>query len=285
MTSKKTLCVAGKNRIAVESLRLLIDSDLFEVMACPNGSDAGIDTWQPSFLKAARTLGVPVIGLDDATQIEGLVFLSLEFDKLVKTGKFKQARLLNVHFSLLPAYKGCFTSIWPLYYGEKETGVTLHEIDDGIDTGPIIDQQKIPLDADMTARQLYERYQDAGLEVVSRNLASIARGDYSAFGQKAEGSSYFSRKSLQEVGAEINFRASAEQVKNTIRSMYFPEYQTATFGQYRIASCKILNVRSCMAPGTVLADHDDTMTVATVDFDVLLTKYMGQTGTHTERKH
>ena len=55
---------------------------------------------------------------------------------------FLNARLYNIHFSYLPAYKGMFTSALPIKNGEVDSGVTLHKIESGIDTGDIIDQIK-----------------------------------------------------------------------------------------------------------------------------------------------
>lgn len=73
---------------------------------------------------------------------DDLIFISLEFDKIVNPDLFKDARLYNIHFSLLPSYKGMYTSAIPILNGEEMVGVTFHEIDKGIDTGNIIAQKK-----------------------------------------------------------------------------------------------------------------------------------------------
>ena len=69
-----------------------------------------------------------------------IFFISLEFDKIINTSLFKTTNLFNIHFSLLPRYKGMYTSILPILNGDKISGVTLHKIDRGIDTGDIIDK-------------------------------------------------------------------------------------------------------------------------------------------------
>ncbi len=203
-----------------------------------------------------------------------MIFLSLEFDKLIKTSLFASKILLNMHFSLLPAYKGCFTSIWPLYFGEERTGVTLHYIDDGIDTGDILDQREIKITPEMTARELYEAYQDAGRDLAIENIKALLDGFLKPRrSQLAEGSSYFSRDSLSRLGLEIVSRATAEQVRNQVRSLFFPEYQTATLGGESISRCVITDVRSTRLPGTIIGADRTTIEMATVDFNVLLTKW------------
>ena len=107
----KPICIAGKNRIAVEALEFLYSFNSFALHICPSRSDSGDDTWQPSLRNAATKLGVSEIPLDNCYEIQDLLFLSLEFDRIIKPCRFNNALLVNLHFSLLPAYKGCFTSI------------------------------------------------------------------------------------------------------------------------------------------------------------------------------
>jgi len=103
------LILAGKTRLAVECLFYVIDQKIAsprEITAIPVASDQGIDTWQPSFRKAAISRGVPVVPVEHAKQLDG-IFISLEYDKIVRSNEFRSRLMLNVHFSALPAYKGC----------------------------------------------------------------------------------------------------------------------------------------------------------------------------------
>lgn len=279
MTPKKKLCIAGKNRIAVEVLNLAVDSELFDLFACPVRSDQGVDTWQPSLLRAARSHQINAVPLSEIYEVDDIIFLSLEFDRIIDVSRFRNAVLLNVHFSLLPAYKGCFTSIWPIYYGEVKTGVTLHAIDHGIDTGPILDQIVLPIGGETDARQLYELYQDAGLRIVERNLCCMANKVLTATAQPAERSTYFARSSLSRLNQEIDFSATAYQIQTFVRALFFPEYQTATCFGVRIQKCNILDSRSLCKPGAILVDDDDRFRVSTVDFDVDLIKFRSRSNT------
>lgn len=138
------ICIAGKNDIAVSALNYLID-DLNipqnDICVICNKTESGIDGWQKSLYKAAIDKGIFVVALSQVYEINDLLFLSLEFDQIVNPKKFQTKKLYNIHFSNLPSYKGMYTSVMPLINGENMCGVTLHKIDDGIDTGDIIAQK------------------------------------------------------------------------------------------------------------------------------------------------
>jgi methionyl-tRNA formyltransferase len=273
MIEKKVICIAGKNRIAVNALKCFKFIDSVDIFICPVDGDNGINGWQPSLRAAASKDNIPTLSLNNAYQQQNLTFLSLEFDKILVVEKFRPGTfLLNTHFSLLPAYKGCFTSIWPIYYGEEKTGVTLHEIDNGIDTGPIIDQEEVKIEPDTTSRQLYEELQDAALNLLQRNVHLIVENKYSSRPQSSDSSSYYSRKSLSKIPVEIDCNATAWQIKNKVNAFYFPEYQTATFIGYNIKACTITANRSIQKPGYIISEDIDSISIATIDFDVILYK-------------
>ena len=107
---KLTICIAGKNDIAVNGLRLL-HSQYKEHNICflPNPVDDGF-SWLAAFAEKSRQeLGVREQTLENLYHIKNLLFLSLEYSKIVKTTKFLTKKLFNIHFSLLPKYKGMYT--------------------------------------------------------------------------------------------------------------------------------------------------------------------------------
>ncbi|MGB8507139.1 MAG: methionyl-tRNA formyltransferase [Pyrinomonadaceae bacterium] len=80
---------------------------------------------------------------------------------------------LNVHFSLLPKYRGAAPVNWAIARGERETGVTTMRIDEGLDTGPLLLQRATPIGEDETAPQLLERLSLMGAELLSETLARL----------------------------------------------------------------------------------------------------------------
>jgi len=84
---------------------------------------------------------------------------------------------INYHPSLLPKYRGGSAMNWAIISGEKETGVTIHQIDEGMDTGPIIIQEKVPIDADDTLKSLYfKKLYPLGIRMVADAVRLIREG-------------------------------------------------------------------------------------------------------------
>ncbi len=86
-------------------------------------------------------------------------------------------RVVNIHPSLLPAFPGLESWKQALDYGVKFTGCTVHFIDQGVDTGPIIAQRTVPVLTDDTAESLHQRIQRAEWELYPEAVAALARGE------------------------------------------------------------------------------------------------------------
>jgi len=98
-----------------------------------------------------------------------------------------EGRVVNIHPSLLPSFPGLAAWKQALDYGVKVTGCTVHYVDQGVDTGPIIGQRTVPvLDGD-TPERLHERIQTAERELYPAAVAAIARGEVRVRGRLTEG--------------------------------------------------------------------------------------------------
>ncbi len=93
-------------------------------------------------------------------------------------------RVVNIHPSLLPAFPGLEAWKQALEYGVKFTGCTVHFVDPGIDTGPIIAQQTIPILFGDTAEKLRARIQEAEWKLYSEVIGGLARGEISVQGRQ-----------------------------------------------------------------------------------------------------
>jgi phosphoribosylglycinamide formyltransferase-1 len=95
-----------------------------------------------------------------------------------------EGRIINIHPSLLPSFPGLEAWKQALDYGVKVTGCSVHFVDAGVDSGPIIAQQTVPvLDSD-TAESLHHRIQIAEHELYPKCIAAIARGEVSVQGRR-----------------------------------------------------------------------------------------------------
>jgi methionyl-tRNA formyltransferase len=82
----------------------------------------------------------------------------------------------GLHASLLPDYSGGAPLVWAMINGETKTGITMFQMDDGIDSGPIVGWAEEPIHADDTIATLYARIEERGLEVLAQSLPALADG-------------------------------------------------------------------------------------------------------------
>ena len=271
-----TVCIAGKNEIAVNALHHLIASAAsdrsIDLCVLANRTDDGQTSWQPSLRRHAILAGVPEVSLDQLYSIQDLVFLSLEFDRLVRPDRFASRELFNIHFSALPKYKGMYTSIMPILMGETESGVTLHKIDRGIDTGDIIDQMRFPIERDDTGRDLYQKYLDQSFVLLQNNLSAVLSGEYQAASQDRFGGSYFSKQAIDFSNIQLDLNKTACEIHNQVRAFTFRDYQLPYFFGSPVCKSEVLNEKTTQKPGTVLSEDERCFEIATVDYRLRLTK-------------
>lgn len=263
------LVLAGKNNIAVNALGYIIEKYGKDFLVVCNQTDDGNHGWQRSLKKTALEKGIKEITLEEAYE-KASIFISLEFDKIVRPERFKEASAFNIHFSLLPKYKGMYTSIWPLLNGEAVTGVTLHEIDSGIDTGSIIDQFEIAISEHDRARDLYRKYLSSSYELFKSRFYEIVSGQIYSKPQQKIASTYYSKKSIDFSTLEIDLNQTAHTVARQIYAFSFREYQLPRVMGEKIVEVDILDTRSIYKPGSLIRKGADFFDMATIDFDVRL---------------
>ena len=268
-----TVCIAGKNKIATHAAAQLLSlqktADI-KLVCCVNQTDTGVDTWQPSLLRFARMYQVPVLTLEELYTVQDLIFLSLEFDKIIKPSLFKTKRLYNIHFSNLPSYKGVYTSIMPILNGEHTAGVTLHEIDPGIDTGNIISQRLFPIAETTSGRELYDLYLQNSIQLYDDNISAIMEGRITATVQAVAGSSYYSKKTIDFANISIDTNKTAWEIHNQIRAFSFRDYQLPIVGGNKIYRSVILREKSVRKPGAILFQDDQKLVIASIDYNLEL---------------
>jgi len=273
MLLKETICIAGKNSIAVAGLDYCLKKHSNKtILFLPHKLDLGVDSWQPSFKRFGNKNKVKEVKLKDLYDIDNLIFISLEFADLLNPNKFKSNYLFNMHFSLLPQYKGMYTSAMPLINGENNTGVTIHKIDEGIDTGDIIDQISFKINLKDNAKTLYFKYLEYGKKLFVRNIEQIIKKQYSSQKQSNEKSSYYSKSSIDYSNLKIDLRKTAYEVHNNFRALTFREYQMPVFNSWNILETKITYEKSKEKPGTILEENEEYFKISTIDYNLILIK-------------
>lgn len=267
------ICIAGKNNIAINVCSYILNNypDL-QIMGVVNRTDDGIDRFQRSYLKYLKDKGIPIVTLKELYTIPDLFFFSLEYDRIIKPYMFSTNKIYNVHFSFLPKYKGMYTSALPILHGAKESGVSLHLIDSGIDTGDILFQEKIELRSIETAKSLYLKYIKAGTSLVIDNFRTIVDGSYIAVRQKREEATYYSKNALDYSNLKIDLNVTAWQLSSQVRAFNFRDYQLPNVCGHDIVAMEIVDNRSCQPAGSIIEENEDYICLSTIDYDVLLFK-------------
>jgi methionyl-tRNA formyltransferase len=165
---------------------------------------------------------------------------------------------LNVHASLLPRWRGAAPIQRAILAGDAETGVTITQMDQGLDTGPMLLRERIPIGPQMTAGDLTERLAALGGRLTLEALDGLARGGLAAQPQPKEGVAYAAKLRREE--AWLDWRMPAAVLERQVRA--FDPWPGAYFlgrgERIRVLRGEIASATAA-APGTVV---DDNLTIA-----------------------
>jgi methionyl-tRNA formyltransferase len=167
---------------------------------------------------------------------------------------------LNIHASLLPRWRGAAPIQRAIEAGDAESGVCIMRMEEGLDTGPVLWRQALPLSADETSATLHDKLATLGAQGILQTLAQLPQ--LSAVAQPTEGVTYAAKIDKQE--ALIDWSLSAEVLSQRIRAFDpFPGAHTLWQGQtLKVWSALALPEKSDQAPGTVLQASERGLDVA-----------------------
>lgn len=129
--------------------------------------------------------------------------------------KIPQYGFINVHGSLLPKYRGAAPIQWAVIDGEKYTGVTTMQMDEGLDTGDMLEQSVTEIGENETAGELFDRLSPMGAELIVSTLKKIEKGEITPKKQDHSLSNY--AKIISKEMAKLDFSSTAEAAFNLIR--------------------------------------------------------------------
>jgi methionyl-tRNA formyltransferase len=141
---------------------------------------------------------------------------------------------LNIHASLLPRWRGAAPIQRAIEAGDRETGITIMQMDAGLDTGPMLLCRPVTIDSDDTAASLHDKLARLGAETIVEALARLAAGKLPVEPQPAEGATYARKISRAEAG--LDWRRPGTELARAVRA--FDPYPGA-FGQVRGTTVKL----------------------------------------------
>ena len=194
---------------------------------------------------------------------------------------------INIHGSLLPAYRGAAPVQWAVLDGQKEAGDTIMQMNEGLDTGDILMQESIPLSADETAGSLYDKLSSMGGPLLLKALDAIEAGTVTPVPQGDSGTHY--AKMLRKEMGNIDWTKSAEEIGRLVRGLNpWPSAYTHWNGKMlkiwmaETVTQEELSALGCdekngmdlkeAQPGTVMIVTKDTLMVQTGDGLLALTE-------------
>ncbi len=206
----------------------------------------GLDVYQPKTLKTQDSYEL-------IKSLEPDVIVVVAYGKILPKNilGFPKLGCINVHASLLPKYRGSAPIQWSVINGEKETGVTIMQMDEGIDTGDILVVEKMPVGLFDTSESMFEKLSALGAKTLVNALKRLEKGELEAVKQDDSLATY--SPMIKKSMGKIDWKKSSEDVHNLIRGMYsWP----IAYTYYKGKMLKIYSSKpSCLSgsPGEVLS--------------------------------
>jgi len=166
---------------------------------------------------------------------------------------------LNVHASLLPRWRGAAPIQRAILAGDRKTGITIMQMDEGLDTGPILLQEAIPIAPDVTAGELSDRLAALGARLILEALDGVACATLIGRPQPGAGVTYAAK--LRRDEAQLDWRQNAAALDRQVRAFdpWPGAFFTARGERIRVIQVSVDPQPTGDAPGTVL---DDRLSVA-----------------------
>lgn len=170
---------------------------------------------------------------------------------------------VNIHASLLPKYRGSAPIQWAIIDGEKETGVTIQQMNAGIDTGDILCTSVIPIAAKETGASLFDKLSAVGAELIVEALKQIEAG--TLIPKPQDDSKATHAKMLTKALGEIDWTQSAVVIERLIRGLNaWPSAYTILRGKtLKIWEADVIDSIQEQIPGTVVSVTKDAIVVQT----------------------
>lgn len=214
----------------------------------------------PAFLSALDALGAPL-------------FVVVAFRMLPEVvWKMPRFGTINLHASLLPAYRGAAPINWAIINGENRTGVTTFFIQEQIDTGDIIGVEEVVIGPEETAGELHDRLASVGAALLVRTVEDILSGRARARQQDTVGIGTSLAPKLTTEGCRIDWHRDVQHAHDFIRGLcpYPGAWTTLVRGDGNVSQFKVLRARRgetttmTEVPGTIRT-ADGEMRIACAD--------------------
>ena len=186
---------------------------------------------------------------------------------------------INVHGSLLPRWRGAAPVQHAILAGDQQTGITIMQMDKGLDTGDMLLKQKIDIADNETGGSLHDKLAELGASMIMKVMDLLEQQQLTPEKQDDSLANYASK--IEKQHAEINWQASSDKIARMIRA-YHPwpvAFTTMADTSVKIHSAKLTSEKSNAKPGTIIAQGKNGLAVATGDgvLEILSMQLPGKT--------
>ena len=268
----------GTPDFAVGTLRSLAEAghEITLVVSQPDKPKGRGHAMVPTPVKVvAEELGIPVFqpvkireAKDALEKTEADVCVVAAFGQIIPASilHMKKYGCINVHASLLPKYRGAAPIQWAVIDGEKESGVTIMQMDEGLDTGDMLAKAIVPLDEKETGGSLFDKLSEAGGRLCVETLAKLEKGEITPEKQGESPTAYASM--LDKKMGNIDWNKSAVVIERLVRGLNpWPSAYTHLDGKtLKIWACDVLPQSASKGEsGEILEVTKDAIHVQTGD--------------------
>lgn len=256
----------GTPAIAVPSLEALHGlAEVAGVVCQPDRPvGRGLEVRPPPVKVRALELGLPVVQPTKVRTPElaawvrdarADIALVIAYGRILPPAVLEAPRrgCLNLHASILPRYRGAAPITWAVVRGETETGISLMQMDEGMDTGPVYTVHRIPIGPETTADELSHELGELAAQVVRSDLSRVVSGELTAAAQ--EHAAATTAPPLDKEHGRIDWARRAVEVHDHVRGMtsWPGAFTTAGGKTLKVLECRV-GVTGSQAPaGTVVA--------------------------------
>lgn len=158
------------------------------------------------------------------------IIYSVQYHKILKQADIEKAKTIaiNLHLAPLPDYRGCNQFSFAIFHGAKTFGVTIHQIDEGIDSGGILYEDRFPMNEKWWVKDLFEESTKRGLALLKATWADILIGKYQLKDQSTliaeRGLNIHYRKDIEQL-KRIDLNEDAHKIKAKIKATYMPGFE------------------------------------------------------------
>ncbi|NLG02742.1 MAG: methionyl-tRNA formyltransferase [Clostridia bacterium] len=225
--------------------------------------EAGIPVLQPQRIKSDEAF-------EELSNIEADIFVVVAYGQILSKRILDLPKYgcINVHASLLPKYRGAAPIQWAILDGEAQSGVTIMQLDEGMDTGDMLLKQAVPISPEETGASLHDKLAETGAILCVDALNQIEEGTITRTPQNGAESSY--AKMLTKQMGKLHFNQPAAVIERKVRGLNsWPSAYMMLEGKIlKIWKARVSDQLSNGQPGTVAHVSKNSFSINTSDYQI-----------------